>query len=512
MSRAEQVKGEAEAPYMDTLDGPCAIDRLRHIVELAERADAARKAGEPLEVDTGHEYRVFLASLRERGDAHELHGDMDAVALIGRLASVHRWGSRAGQIDKLARTASAQHRLESSGMGDLLSDIPELDQDRTGAPKAHVANAIKVLRWSDEIGGPLRYNEFSGRLEWDGRPMADHDVTGVREMFQDRLGMTLPAADCLSALEYVGRTERAFHPVRDYLEGLTWDGVERVPSMLSDLLGALASPVSEVVALRWMVGAVRRVMEPGCKFDEMLILYGDQGQRKSAALRALCSAPWFGDTPLVVSASNLKDVLQAFPGRWIYEIQEVDQWTTHRNQSVVKAIMSSQVDYYRPSYGRFYVDWPRQTVLAGTTNVRHHLADPTGARRWWSVEVVEEIDVEAIADARDQLWAEAVERYRRGERSWMSAEERALQADAASDYQDEPSEVELVATWLERRGSREPFTTELCMREALDVPAERMSKVQRQAAAALRRLGYTQRRAAPSEPGGRRPRVWVRGD
>jgi predicted P-loop ATPase len=203
-----------------------------------------------------------------------------------------------------------------------------------------------------------------------------------------------------------------YHPVRDYLDGLKWDGEARIDDWLIKYGGADDTPFIRAVGALFLIAAVRRIRQPGCKFDEMLVLRSPQGTMKSSALRALVpEEDWFSDDlPL---NGDTKTVIERLHGRWIVEAAELKGM---RNSGIehLKAFLSRQVDRSRMAYGRITKEAPRQCVIAGTTNSERFLKDNTGNRRFWPI-VIDRFDVEAIRRDRDQIWAEASEREASGE-------------------------------------------------------------------------------------------------
>lgn len=204
------------------------------------------------------------------------------------------------------------------------------------------------------------------------------------------------------------------HPVRAYLDGLVWDQRPRVNNWLTAYAGAASTDYVRAVSALVLVAAVRRVRQPGCKFDELLILEAAQGMRKSSALRALCPVDdWFSDDlPLGVDS---KQIIERTTGRWIIEAAEL-HGNRGREAEALKAFLSRQVDGpVRLAYARMPTSVPRQFTIIGTTNsMLAYLKDPTGARRFWPVRV-EGFDLDALAADRDQLWAEAAHREAAGE-------------------------------------------------------------------------------------------------
>lgn len=257
----------------------------------------------------------------------------------------------------------------------------------------------------------------------------------------------------LEAVKAVAFMDR-YEPVRDYLEGLFWDGTPRVRRLFGDYFGCEATGDGaeryvEEVSLRFMVGAVLRATDPGCKFDTLPVIRGPQGSGKSSGLRALFGDEWFSDAEL----PNLKDkdAPQLLHGVWCQELSEMTS-TRKSEVDVLKAFTARQVDRYRPPYGRVVEDHPRRCVFVGTVNSGGYLLDDTGARRFWPLSqgAGTEVDLEGLRRDRDQLWAEAYGLAAAGERPVM---DRPLWAVAGELQRDETTED----PWVDRLG---PFLDE----------------------------------------------------
>lgn len=200
--------------------------------------------------------------------------------------------------------------------------------------------------------------------------------------------------------------ENAFHPVRDYLDSLeSWDGVRRTDSWLIDFGGAPDTPYVRAVSRIVLTAAVRRVFQPGCKFDEMMILESPQGYGKSSAIKTLCpNIDWFSDSFNLEGDS--KRMIEQTSGKWIIEAGELNGMSA-RDHNALKQYLSSARDEARMSYAREATRRAREFIIIGTTNDTQYLRDHTGDRRYWPIRVGK-FDVEGLAKIRDQLWAEAL--------------------------------------------------------------------------------------------------------
>ena len=208
--------------------------------------------------------------------------------------------------------------------------------------------------------------------------------------------------------------QNKFHPVREYLTALNWDGTERVDSLFIDFIGAEDTPYIRAVTRKWLCGAIARVMEPGIKFDTAIVLYGEQGLGKSVILERL-GGKWFNNT---LQDIKTKDALEQIQGAWINELAELSP--TYKNDNeIVKAFLSRTTDRFRVPYGRRTEEYPRQCVFAGSTNNLLFLKDRTGNRRFWPISGNKQRKVrnswDLSKDEVDQIWAEAFMLWANGE-------------------------------------------------------------------------------------------------
>jgi predicted P-loop ATPase len=260
----------------------------------------------------------------------------------------------------------------------------------------------------------VSYDLFHDRMlvtGLDGHTMLDDPAMEKLWLLIDERFRFLPPKDFFFIVVNEAERRSSFHPVRDYLDSLTWDGTERIDRWLVTYAGAADTEYVKAVGAITLVAAVRRVRQPGCKFDEMLIIESPQGRDKSSMLSTLAvHQEWFSDD-LPLDADG-KKVIEQLRGKWIVEAAEMSGM---RKADVehLKALLSRQVDRGRLAYGRITTEQPRQSIVVGTTNSTIYLKDLTDNRRFWPVKV-ETFDMAAISRDRDQLWAEAAAREKAG--------------------------------------------------------------------------------------------------
>ncbi len=353
----------------------------------------------------------------------------------------------------------------------------------------------------------IGYNAFSLKLvklrapncggergEWSGL-----DDARVVMWLAEQYNLRVKAASVVEAVSVVAN-DHAFHPVREYLQGLEWDRVARLESWLHLIFGVPLSPYSMKVGKRWLISAVARVMRPGCKADAVLILEGAQGAGKSTALSVL-GGEWFMDTPFNLGD---KDGFQVIRGKWIVELGELDSFNKAESTRA-KQFFSASVDTYRESYGRRVLDVPRQCVFAGTTNQEEYLKDTTGNRRYWPV-TCQKVELEALRELRDQLWAEAVFRFQAGEGWWVAREE----AEQFAEQQDARYTVDAweypIRQWLEDPASGETVTSDRILQDALKLDYGHWGRPEQiRVGHIMQRLGWRRERLAASRKSGIRP-------
>ena len=364
-----------------------------------------------------------------------------------------------------------------------------LDHDAKGEPRKTAGNGSIALQNLPQWSG-LRYDKFRQVPSLSGAPVIpgfdppregpldDYSITFIGHWLSKREQICLGEGAVATAAEVASKAQsRAFHPIREYLEALTWDGEERLETWLTVYLGTPDSEFARIVGRMWMISAVARVMRPGCQADHMLILEGNQGDGKSTALEALAGQQYFADTGLTVGD---KDSYQGLRGKWIYELGELDS-LKGREVTRVKNFVSARVDNYRKSYGTGNADYPRQLVFAGTTNESHYLTDPTGNRRFWPVKTGKAgpIRIDLVKRDRDQLWAETLHRYLSHE-TWHITDKRVRELSKAEQADREMEDVWLspVSEWLRMPAGIRAHTEGVSIAEVLGLALKMDAKDQ----------------------------------
>lgn len=319
----------------------------------------------------------------------------------------------------------------------------ELEYTKSGKLLCNITNIILILENDPALAGHIVHDLFTGMdsakdgLPWNknANQWTDTDDANLRVWLEKHYDITgkEKIADALTAV----LTRHSYHPIRDYLNGLTWDGVPRLDRIIIDYMGAEDSELNRAMSRKHFVAAVARVFNPGCKYDYCLIMSGAEGIGKSTLLRVM-GGRWFNDS---ITTLEGKEGMEQLRRAWVVELGELSS-IKRSDVEQVKAHLSKQVDIYRAAYARRVLEHPRQCVFCGTTNEALFLKGDTGNRRFWVIPVVAELRKyrdwsEAIRRDRDQLWAEAVHYYKQGEPLYLSEELEAQAKQRQQDFNDD---------------------------------------------------------------------------
>jgi predicted P-loop ATPase len=357
-----------------------------------------------------------------------------------------------------------------------------------------VTNALLALRRDGNISDAFAYDEMQrcvmltheiGQplVPFDVRPVGDEDITVLTEFLQ-RAGIRRIGRDIVRDAINVRGRELSYHPIREWLKGLVWDGQRRANIWMTTRLGAELNSYTQAIGQMFLISLVARIFEPGCKVDYMPVLEGPQGAMNSSAC-AILGGEFFSDS--LPEIGEGKDVSQHLRGKWLIEIGEMHAMSRVESAQL-KAFITRQVERYRPSYGRMEVTEPRQCVFVGTTNKDAYLRDETGGRRFWPVKVGK-IDMEGLATDRDQLFAEAVDLYRGNEPWWPDRDfERAQIAPQQESRYETDAWQDMIETYLARQTR---VTIGQVAKEALFIETAKIGTAdQRRISAIMERLSW----------------------
>lgn len=319
-------------------------------------------------------------------------------------------------------------------------------------------NVVKIL--DTFFSKRLRLNVRTGAPEVSNLPWEEStgwrtiregaDTNAFVTYFHNSWGMSVSSTILDTVLKVASSNE--YDPVVEYLQGLEWDGQPRVSDFLIRALGCADTDHARAVTRCFLVGAVARALQPGCKLDTQLILSGPQGARKSTFFRSLCADPrWFSDTGRTQGEAE-KDFLARLHTLWIWEDSELQAST--RDEAAKKAFLSKTEDTFRPPFARLNVRSDRRFVCAGSTNEDEVLYDSTGSRRYHVLTVGGRVDIDYTLSVRDQIWAEAVHMYHAGVQWWLSDEEQLTANKVNAMYRAEsPAEAAAnkIQAWFEMR-------------------------------------------------------------
>ncbi len=373
-----------------------------------------------------------------------------------------------------------------------------------------LAGVVETLTHHPAWAGVLAMSELDQRIVFRSPPpfgdqgsvgaaVRERDVDEMRLWFEQALGSSLARQRVTDAMRIVAN-RNAFHPVREYLESRSWDGVPRIDRWLEDYCAVVPESLDHAglvrsVARKWLLSCVARAMKPGCKVDTMLILEGRQGIGKSTALAALAGEGLHCDAAIDFGT---RDACQILQGVWIFELAELDA-ILRRDPSTIKAFLSRACDRFRVPYGCTPETVPRSVVFCGTVNHGGYLRDTTGNRRFWIVRCEDTLDTEGLRAARDCLWAEAVHVYRQGEPWHLAAAHEAGMRDEHESRVDQDPWEDRLRAWATPRTDATtgelPYAMDEILESALGLPASTHNpRVTGRVSAIFAKLGYRKRK------------------
>lgn len=366
--------------------------------------------------------------------------------------------------DEYQDEADLTDRLEKKARKAVLDDewLEDLETERNGKTvKNTIANVVLILNNDEKLTGKFGFNEFEqretavSRLPWDKkglkypRPLVDADDAELRLYLEQVYDIT-GRGQIQDGLTVVLRGN-SYHPIKDYLDSLEWDGVERLDTLYIDLFGADDTEYTRAVTRKAHVAAVARIYRAGCKYDQVLVIVGDQGVGKSTSI-ARMGGQWFSDSVTTVTG---KEALESIQGSWLIELGELAS-LRKAEVDAVKHFVAKSEDRFRVAYGKRLEYFPRRCVFFGTTNEEDFLRDATGNRRFWVINILGRRGLVDVWDYLDdetvgQLWAEAKELYEEGESLYLDKRLDAVARDVQDKHLEKDDRLGLVTTFLDRK-------------------------------------------------------------
>ena len=333
-------------------------------------------------------------------------------------------------------------QLQITEKGGIASTIDNIMLILQNDPKLAGCLAHNEMEHNIEARRSLPWREVKGTSIWD-----DMDDSALRHYMEKVYGISGKE----KIFDAVNNTAliSSYHPVKEYLNGCTWDGVKRVDTLLIDYLGAEDNAYVRAVTRKTIVAAVARIFRPGVKFDYMLTLRGRQGIGKSALIAKL-GGKWFSDT---FTTMHGKEAYEQVMGVWIMEIGELAGMRKAEAETI-KLFISKTTDRFRPAYGRRSKEFPRQCIFIGTTNEEQFLRDATGNRRFWVVDTPNDpkrsMWDDLTPEVVSQIWAEAVALHKEGEKLYLPPKLEKMAREVQACYEEENPRAGIIAEYLDR--------------------------------------------------------------
>ena len=386
-----------------------------------------------------------------------------------------------------------QNQEQRNFKKELLKNIKMVKRnDGTLKPENTITNCEYILKNEPLLKNRLKFNEFTNVIEvvkpfpWHEqdnfkiKPIDDTEVTYLRKYFE-KYDMKNVAPHLNDAIRTVAHDNK-YHPIKNYLESLTWDKTQRIDTLLHKLFKTEDNIYYSEVLKIFLVGAVKRIYERGCKFDYMIIIVGEQGIRKSTFFKLLAITPeWYLEDLRSIDKAGIEQI----QGKWIIEWAELTAMKRAREANAIKNFITTTHDTVRLPYDRYASTLERQGVFCGTTNDNVFLQDKTGNRRFLpilaNIPQGEFIDTDSLSPAIiNQLWAEAVELYKSGYTPILSPEANNIAVELQNYAMEEDVYFGLIQQFLEREGfGNQAAPNEVCSQMLWEKALDGRGKVSR---------------------------------
>jgi predicted P-loop ATPase len=401
-------------------------------------------------------------------------GDDRSAALTKLAHEAYGWENLAAELgipitpaDSLIQQAAAALGIEDKwrAVVETINQAAAVPIQQKKAGKDKVAARLRKLAVKSSQSGKkdkelrkLNKLELHDFLEsrfnivfdtWKGEIIVDGEAADVESLhikLAVEYGMDVGKESAIDTVTYIANQNEK-DDVLDYLRSL--ENATPLPAEQWEKIGQLligsSDPFDSTLLQRMLISAVARIYDPGCKVDECVVLQGPQGLGKSSILECLAGQDFFTDELGDFSGHNKKDACAKLRTNWFVEIAELDKLTSRKESGELKSFITTKIDDYRPAYARTTKKFKRRNIFVATVNPPQFLNDATGNRRYPVIRVTRPIDIAKISEYRDQIWAAAVQAYKRGERWWYSPEETAMINKRAESYEfEDPWEMEIL--------------------------------------------------------------------
>lgn len=366
-----------------------------------------------------------------------------------------------------------------------------------GEIRINHCNLFLILANDSSLSLSPRYNEFTNEILLGDRPLSESAVVKLASILEEKYSLGRIGPETMRAVLEALASENPFHPVREWLESLRWDGEPRLEGLFPLYYGAPSTEYTRCAGRNFLMGAVARIMDPGCQVDHAIVLEGEQGIRKSSSIWTLFGKNWYTTAYHDLASKDFKEGLIGF---WGVEISELAAFRKSEVE-IIKSEITRIYDDVRLAYRRDKARFLRQCVFIGTTNQREYLADETGNRRFWPIPCGN-IDIEGLARDRELLFAEAVALYKSGIPWWEMPEETKDVQDSRYISDNWEARIE---EWL--KGKSTCDCSEI-LENCLGIEIGKQGKPeQTRVGHIMKRLGYIR---ADTTKNGRRWRPYVR--
>ena len=384
--------------------------------------------------------RSMWADIPEKGDIREFLEAMEADEFLIRVESEI---FKAGNPEPLPAKTSNQDSPPDNSSDEILAVPAENNALRSEDKLIQDYNKLSAF-----FGDRIRLNKLTKRIEINGEPVS---ISRAKIQLATKHGILARSGrEDLQDILMELAEENAYSPIEEYLQSLPQPEKTAILDNLAERYFGAALPIYETFLRRTLISAVARALSPGCKVDTALILQGNQGFQKSSFFKVLAGGIYFDDS---LGAVSDKDERLKLHRAWFIEWAELETVFSRKDVSATKAFLSSSVDALRPPYHRDIEDFPRASIICGSTNKNEFLSDETGNRRFWVIPVQKKIDVALLTQERDAIWAAAVAAYKSGEQWWLTPEEETLLAQTNQGWQATDSWEVAILNYLDNKST-----------------------------------------------------------